>query len=133
MVRLDHESVLVSDGVVEISREVAFAGVGKHDDNQFIGVVARVFSGGRERCTRRDTDQQSVRPAQFPGRGFGVGRLDGADLIDEVSPEDIRDEAGADPLDLVTLGTAFREGRRRGGLDRDRRDLVFSLRFFHEL
>ena len=88
--------------------EVALAGAGDDDDDEFAGVAGflRDLECGEDGCAGGDSYEETFFLGETAGHSesFVVGDLD--DLVDEVGLEDAGDEASADALDFVRAGLA---------------------------
>ena len=93
----------VEDPFEEHRAEVAFPRVRQHGDDRLAGelVVAREPERHRRRGATRDTGKDALLLGESARHLDGLLVRHGLDAIDHSEVEVLRDEAGADPLDLV--------------------------------
>eukprot|EP00128_Syssomonas_multiformis_P009023 Colp12_sorted_trinity150504_noHs@36007 len=101
--------------------EVALAEGGDDHDDVLSGVLrpAAHLDGGSDGCTGGDAHEDALLGGQGSGGGDGGVGVDLDDAVDEGGVAVLRDEAGADALDLVGTGRAAGQHRRLGGLHRN--------------
>jgi hypothetical protein len=118
----------VEDAVEQHRTQVAFSGVGQHDDDRLAGIFR--FPGMAHRRRHGRTAGDPRQDSFLPGEAAGVlDSLFVRHLFDDINQrevEHLRYEAGADALDLVGTrlerfaGERLREYRAGGRLDRYR-------------
>src|SRR5512136_1456687 len=105
----------------ELGREVPLAAVGEdcHDKLPLhLRACGNPESSGHRR-PRGHPGKDALLLCEPSGGGDRIRVRDLEYLVEEIPPEDVRDEAGTDPLDLVGPGFSAREDRGFNGFHRD--------------
>ena len=123
---------LAADPLEKRSREIALRRVGEDNDDHLackLRLVGEAYSSSG-RSPAGDPDQDALLPGKPPGKLERLVARDLLHLIDDGEVEGVRDETGADPLNLVRpglelqTGELLRDERALPGLDRDGENLL---------
>src|SRR6478609_4142477 len=118
---IDVQRRSVDETLEEDGGQVALTERGDDDDDRLALVLLALghLDGGRDGSARADADEQTLLGRGAPGPLHGRLGVDVDDLVVELGVEDLRDEVGAEALDLVGAGLAAVEDRGLRRLDGD--------------